>query len=93
MGSEYATGPGSSFVSAGRQSSSHADYGVGVGHGGQGLRSGDGFGSATPGAGRRPRANTGNAGLAKVAVDGVRGWVGETGAVMGLWRGENVRPL
>ncbi|KAL9105902.1 MAG: hypothetical protein Q9227_009013 [Pyrenula ochraceoflavens] len=30
-------------------------------------------------------------GLAKAAVDGVREWVGETGAVMGWWRGENVR--
>lgn len=30
-------------------------------------------------------------GLAKAAVDAVRDWVGETGAVMGLWRAENVR--
>lgn len=37
---------------------------------------------------RRKRRNTG---MAKAAVDGVREWVGETGAVMGLWHGENVR--
>jgi Transmembrane adaptor Erv26 len=36
----------------------------------------------------RKRRNTG---MAKAAVGGVREWVGETGAVMGLWRGENVR--
>lgn len=30
-------------------------------------------------------------GLAKAAVDGVREWVGETGAVMGLWRRDNIR--
>ncbi len=36
----------------------------------------------------RKRRNTG---MAKAAVDGVREWVGETGAVMGLWHGENVR--
>lgn len=37
---------------------------------------------------RRKRRNTG---MAKAAVDGVREWVGETGAVMGLWHAENVR--
>lgn len=37
---------------------------------------------------RRRRRNTG---MAKATVDGVREWVGETGAVMGLWHGENVR--
>ncbi len=37
---------------------------------------------------RRKRRNTG---MAKATVDGVREWVGETGAVMGLWHGENVR--
>ncbi|KAF7845698.1 hypothetical protein BT93_L1174 [Corymbia citriodora subsp. variegata] len=34
-----------------------------------------------------------NTGLAKSAVEGARQWVGETGAVMGLWRSENVRPI
>lgn len=32
-----------------------------------------------------------NTGMAKAAVAGVREWVGDTGAVMGLWKGENVR--
>ena len=32
-----------------------------------------------------------NTGIAKAAVDGVRGYIGETGAVMGLWQNENVR--
>lgn len=37
---------------------------------------------------RRKRRNTG---MAKATVGGVREWVGETGAVMGFWHGENVR--
>jgi hypothetical protein len=36
----------------------------------------------------RKRRNTG---MAKATVHGVREWLGETGAVMGLWHGENVR--
>lgn len=32
-----------------------------------------------------------NTGMAKAAVGGVKEWVGETGAVMGLWTSENVR--
>jgi len=32
-----------------------------------------------------------NTGMAKAAVGSVKEWVGETGAVMGLWRGENVK--
>lgn len=32
-----------------------------------------------------------NTGMAKAAVAGAREWVGETGAVMGLWHGDNVR--
>lgn len=34
-----------------------------------------------------------NTGLAKSAVDSARQWVGETGAVMGLWRAENVKSV
>lgn len=34
-----------------------------------------------------------NTGMAKAAVDGVRDWMGETGAVMGLWKAENVRSV
>lgn len=36
----------------------------------------------------RKRRNTG---MAKAAVGGIKEWVGETGAMMGLWQGENVR--
>jgi len=32
-----------------------------------------------------------NTGIAKAAVHGVKEWVGETGAVMGMWPKENVR--
>lgn len=32
-----------------------------------------------------------NTGIAKAAVHGVRDWVGETGAVMGVWQKDNVR--
>src|SRR4051812_34135516 len=73
MGSEYATGDGSSFISAGKAP-------------------GTGFGSGTaPSMGtserRRGRSGT-NAGMAKAMVNGVREWVGETGEVMGFWKGE-----
>jgi hypothetical protein len=34
-----------------------------------------------------------NTGMAKAAVNGARDWMNETGAVMGLWRADNVRPL
>jgi hypothetical protein len=30
--------------------------------------------------------------MAKAVVTGVREWVGETGEVMGLWKGERTRP-
>jgi len=58
MGSEYATGEGSSFVSAGRE----------------------------PGDQKKTRE-----GMAKQMVNGAREWIHETGAVLGLWRAENVR--
>jgi hypothetical protein len=64
MGSEYATGAGSSFVSSGQEP-------------GQGAM-----------AGKKGAANTG---MAKALVNGVREWVGETGEVMGFWRGERTR--
>ena len=32
-----------------------------------------------------------NTGMAKKAVEGAREWMTETGAVMGLWRADNVR--
>jgi hypothetical protein len=34
-----------------------------------------------------------NTGIAKKAIEGTKDWVTETGAVMGLWRAENVRPF
>ena len=37
------------------------------------------------------RKGTGAKGLVRVAVDGVREWVGETGEVMGFWKGERTR--
>lgn len=73
MGSEYATGEGSSFISSGRTP-------VGVDGGVNGSLGGlPGVVSARSGK---------NSGLAKAVVDGVRGWVGETGQLMGFWREE-----
>lgn len=50
-----------------------------------GERSGVGFQKGH----RRKNTHTG---MAKAAVDGAREWVTETGAVMGLWHADNVRP-
>ncbi|KAK3718906.1 erv26 super protein [Vermiconidia calcicola] len=71
MGSEYATGQGSSFVSPGRTP--------------------DLDGGFSSGKGRHKRSNT-QSGMAKVAVSGVREWIGETGELLGIWRGERTRP-
>ncbi|OMP84184.1 Protein SVP26 [Diplodia seriata] len=60
MGSEYATGEGSSFVAPGQEPSGGA-------------------------------AKKANVGLAKAAVDGVRDWLGETGEIMGFWKGDRVK--
>ena len=48
--------------------------------GGGGLGRGDGRGT-----GRKAK------GLVKAAIDGVGGWVGETGQTFGFWRGERMR--
>ncbi|KAF2876459.1 transmembrane adaptor Erv26 [Massariosphaeria phaeospora] len=77
MGSEYATGEGSSFISAGKTPAGGFGSGVGVGGGIEGRR--------------RQRSGT-NAGMAKAMVNGVREWVGETAEVMGLRKGERTRP-
>jgi hypothetical protein len=69
MGSEYATGAGSSFISPG-----HVP------------------GASAGGRTRHKRSNT-QTGMAKQAVNGMREWVGETGELMGFWKGEKVRPL
>jgi hypothetical protein len=84
MGSEYATGEGSSFVSAGKEPGIGGGVGGGVGRG---------AGTFADGSRRRARAGTANAGMAKAVVNGVREWVGETGEVMGFWRGERTRPF
>jgi len=68
MGSEYATGAGSSFVSPGSVPGSDGGSG-------------------------RKRAGTQNAGMAKAAVNGVVEWIGETGELLGAWKGEKTRPL
>jgi hypothetical protein len=70
MGSEYATGQGSSFVSAGMEPATNV-----------------GFAGRT----RHKRSNT-QSGMAKVAVSGVKEWIGETGELMGFWKGERTRP-
>lgn len=64
MGSEYATGEGSSYTRAGKEPALNGGLGRGA---------------------------SGNAGLAKAMVDGVRNWVGETGELMGFWKGEKTR--
>lgn len=86
MGSEYATGAGSSFVSAGAEPSTSTAQGGGYGYGG---------GYGPPGGAvktRHKRSNT-QTGMAKAAVMGVQDWVGETGELMGFWKGERTRPL
>ncbi|KAK5173478.1 erv26 superfamily protein [Saxophila tyrrhenica] len=69
MGSEYATGQGSSFVSPGREPAAN------------------GYTGRT----RHKRSNT-QSGMAKVAVNNVKDFIGETGEVMGFWKGERARP-
>lgn len=77
MGSEYATGEGSSFISPGKEPA--GGYGSGAAGVGGGME------------GRRRQRSGTNAGMAKAMVNGVREWVGETGEVMGLWKGERTR--
>ncbi|XP_014561544.1 hypothetical protein COCVIDRAFT_33518 [Bipolaris victoriae FI3] len=77
MGSEYATGDGSSYINPGKAPDS---YGSGSGVGVSGMQGK-----------RRARSGT-NAGMAKAVVTGVKEWVGETGEVMGFWKGERTRP-
>jgi hypothetical protein len=79
MGSEYATGEGSSFISAGKEPLGASTSSVGGGFGvGEGRR--------------RQRSGTQNAGMAKAMVNGVREWVAENGEVMGFWKGDRTRP-
>jgi hypothetical protein len=81
MGSEYATGEGSSYITPGKAVDAFSSgTGIGVGSSSTGMEGK-----------RRARSGT-NAGLAKQVVTGVREWVGETGEVMGFWKGERTRP-
>ena len=64
MGSEYATGEGSSYISAGKEPDT-----------------GDG----------KDKKRKGATSMAKVAIDGARNWVNESGEVLGLWRGDRTR--
>ncbi|KAJ4314925.1 erv26 super protein [Neodidymelliopsis sp. IMI 364377] len=82
MGSEYATGEGSSYITPGTTSSfGSASATSSVGGVGGGAAAGK----------RRARSGT-NQGMAKAVVSGVTNWVGETGEVIGLWKGERTRP-
>lgn len=76
MGSEYATGDGSSYIAPGKAPETYGNT--------------SGVGVSTEGK-RRARSGT-NAGMAKAVVTGVKEWVGETGEVMGFWKGERTRP-
>lgn len=81
MGSEYATGEGSSYITPGKAPESF------------GSGSGVGVGGVSGGMEGKRRARSGtNAGMAKAVVTGVKEWVGETGEVMGFWKGERTRP-
>jgi len=78
MGSEYATGDGSSYLNAGKAPDTFAA---------------SSSVPSVPGMEGKRRARSGtNAGLAKQVVTGVKDWVGETGEVMGIWKGERTRP-
>lgn len=82
MGSEYATGEGSSFVRSGKEPGMNGGIGGGI----NGRISGGMNGRLTSlGRGH-------NAGLAKAMVDGVRGWVGQTGQLMGFFKPGAQRP-
>ena len=76
MGSEYATGEGSSYITPGAAPSGF----------------GSGSGTATGVVGKRRARSATNQGMAKQVFGGVKDWVGETGEVMGFWKGERTRP-
>lgn len=69
MGSEYATGQGSSFITPGREPT---------------------MGGSGPVRGHK-RSHT-QTGMAKAAVQRVQEWVGETGELVGMWKGDKTRP-
>lgn len=79
MGSEYATGAGSSFISPGQQPD----------HSATGMNGAGGMGSVRT---RHKRSNT-QTGMAKAAVNSVREWAAESGELLGLFKGDKARPL
>ncbi|CAF9923215.1 MAG: hypothetical protein GOMPHAMPRED_002773 [Gomphillus americanus] len=98
MGSEYATDPTSPLVATpARSSSAFGSMGAmlsprSASARGDGQRSPSAVRDGSLGYEESKRRRRGGAkGLAKVVVDGVRGWVGETGETMGLWKGERTR--
>lgn len=97
MGSEYATDPGSPLVSTPRSSSTLGSLGEmltprSASSRGDGQRSVSAVRDGSLGYNEaKPRKRGGAKGLVRVAVDGVREWVGETGEAMGLWKGERTR--
>ncbi|KAI6814279.1 DUF396-domain-containing protein [Hortaea werneckii] len=77
MGSEYATGSGSSYMTAGQMPATGSS----------------GMDGPPVGRTRHKRSGTQTQGMAKATVNGVRDWASETGELLGLWKGEKTRPL
>ncbi|KAI7260383.1 DUF396-domain-containing protein [Hortaea werneckii] len=77
MGSEYATGAGSSYMAPGQ----------GLATGSSGTE------GPPLGRTRHKRSGTQTQGMAKATVNGVWDWASETGELLGLWKGEKTRPL
>lgn len=93
MGSEYATDPSSPLGSADARASGAMSMGGflsprgsvadGAGAGQQSSRRGLGYDSG--------RKKSSAKSMVRVAVDGVREWVSESGEVLGLWKGDRTR--
>ncbi|KAI6955289.1 hypothetical protein D0869_14643 [Hortaea werneckii] len=77
MGSEYATGTGSSYMTPGQVPAAGSS----------------GTEGPPVGRTRHKRSGTQTQGMAKATVNGVRDWASETGELLGLWKGEKTRPL
>lgn len=97
MGSEYATDPTSPLVSTPRSSSTLGSLGEmltprSASTRGDGQRSQSTVRDGSLGYNEsKHRKRSGAKGLVRVAVDGVREWIGETGEAMGFWAGERTR--
>ena len=95
MGSEYATDPSSPLAtraidegSLHRSSSAVGNFLSPRGASSDGRRSASQVRDGSLGHEGRARRRGGAKGLVRVAVDGFRAWVGETGELVGLWRDE-----